>query len=274
MAFVSGWHTANASVSAFDIKTRDPRTRDAKLRDYAAHGVTGSDRLADALLGCDIIFSLVTADQALVAARNAAECDLGNSLWLDCNSCAPSTKQLAAQTIGQASGRYVDVAVMAPVDPRRHEVPLLLSGPHADDAADKLSSLAMRPTVVGTEIGQASTIKMLRSVMIKGTEALYAECFLAAQKAGVLEQVVGSLGESHPDIDWSTQGSYTLERMIVHGERRAAEMHEVVKTLEDLGMPNALSRATVRWHERLGDLGLDPGDAALVDRLSRVLNAL
>ena len=274
MAFVAGWRAADASVSAFDIKTRDPRTRDAKLSDYATHGVAGADRLADALLDRDIIFSLVTADQAPVAAKCAAECDLGNSLWLDCNSCAPSTKQLSAHSIGQASGRYVDVAVMTPVYPKRHEVPLLLSGPHAEDAADTLSGLGMRPTVVGAEIGQASTIKMLRSVMIKGTEALFAECFLAAQRAGVLEHVVESLSGSNPDIDWTTQGSYVLERMIVHGERRAAEMREVITTLKDLGMPNAMSMATVRWHERLGDLGLDPGDDAFADRLNRVLKAL
>ncbi|MEM6987673.1 MAG: DUF1932 domain-containing protein [Pseudomonadota bacterium] len=273
-AFSSGWRSAPADVAAFDIKTQDAVARDAKLADYVSRGVLGVDTLVDALFGREAAFSLVTADQALAAAQQAAEHDLQSLLWFDCNSCAPDTKRRAAGLVEQASGRYVDVAVMAPVYPKRHEVPLLVSGPHAEVGATVLSKLGMRPMVVGEEVGQASTIKMLRSVMIKGTEALFAECFLAAQKAGVLDNVVGSLAGSNPNIEWTTQGSYTLERMLVHGGRRAAEMREVAKTLSDLGLPAGLSEATVHWQERLGALAVEPGEDALVDRLNRVLNGL
>ena len=273
-AFSGGWLAAGASVSAFDVKTRAPDTRSAKQAEYAEQGVTGVDSLHEAVVDRDLAFSLVTADQALVAAQQASEGDLGGTLWLDCNSCAPGTKREASAAIARASGRYVDVAVMAPVHPKRHAVPLLLSGPDAETAAGMLSMLGMRPSVVGDDIGQASTIKMLRSVMIKGTEALFAECFLAARKAGVLEQVVGSLDGSNPEVRWEVQGCYNLERMLVHGGRRAAEMREVVKTLADLELPNALSEATVQWQAQLGQLQLDPGEDELVARLSRVIEAL
>lgn len=273
-AFVAGWQAAGAAVSAFDVKTGDPSTREAKRADYAGHGVRGAETLGDALAGGELAFSLVTADQAETAARQAAEQNLNAALWLDCNSCAPGTKRRAAEAIEAASGRYVDVAVMAPVYPKRHAVPLLLSGPHAAVAAEALAALGMRPRVVGEDVGQASTIKMLRSVMIKGTEALFAECFLAAQKAGVLDAVLGSLSGSNPDVAWEKQGSYTLERMTVHGERRAAEMREVARTLADLDVPNGLTEATVQWQARLGQLGVEPGEDVLVERLVRVLEAL
>src|SRR5690606_20334542 len=107
--------------------------------------------------------------------------------------CAPQTKQAAAKVIDGAGGRYVDVAVMAPVYPKRHLVPLLLAGPHAENAAETIKQLGMRPETTGTNIGDASSVKMLRSVMIKGFEALTAECFLAARRAGVEEAVLASL---------------------------------------------------------------------------------
>ena len=273
-AFAPGWLSAGASVTAFDIKTLNPKTREAKLADYEAYRVAGADSLASALDGCDVAFSLVTADQAFVVAEKAASLDLNGALWLDCNSCAPSTKQSAADAIAKTSGRYVDVAVMSPVKPKRHEVPLLVSGQSTDVAIALLSALGMRPEFAGAEVGQASTIKMLRSVMIKGTEALFAECFLSAQKAGVLDEVIGSLNRSNPEINWPAKGGYTLERMVVHGVRRAAEMREVAKTVAELGLPSALSEATVQWQSQIGGLGIEPDDDSFHDRLSRILKAL
>ena len=168
----------------------------------------------------------------------------------------------------------MDVAVMAPVYPKRHEVPLKIAGPHADVAKDALETLGMKPQIAGSEVGQASSIRMIRSVMIKGLEALTTECMLAARKAGVEEAVFASLEASDPDIRWRKRGSYNLERMMVHGQRRAAEMREVAKTLEDLGLPNGMVRACVDWQERVSSSGAEPGEDDLLARLDAVLQAI
>ena len=71
--------------------------------------------------------------------------------------------------------------MIAPIHPLRHKTPLLISGPHAEAIAPLLiDELEMHCAVVGAETGQAAAIKMIRSVMIKGIEALTLECFLAA----------------------------------------------------------------------------------------------
>ena len=72
-------------------------------------------------------------------------------------------------------------------------------------AATALGALGMRPTVVGDRVGQASTIKMMRSVMIKGIEALTAECLLGARLAGVDERVLASLQASVGLISMSSE---------------------------------------------------------------------
>jgi hypothetical protein len=110
------------------------------------------------------------------------------------------------------------------------------------------------------DVGRASAIKMIRSIMVKGLEALSAECLIAANRADVTEEVVTSLAESFPSYDWGDRGDYALNRMMVHGKRRAAEMEEVVKTLKGLGLDGACSQATVDWQGAVGALNLDPAD--------------
>ncbi|RYD88563.1 MAG: NAD(P)-dependent oxidoreductase [Sphingomonadales bacterium] len=244
---------------AYDCKTDSLASRAAKLSDYQATGIAGVLAAAEALDGAQLIFCLVTADQALSAAQAAAITP--GALWLDCNSVAPETKQAAAQAVEAAGGRYVDVAVMSPVRPARRNVPLLLSGPHAGAAAAALRALGFaKVRIVAGPVGAASSIKMIRSVMVKGLEALSAECALAAEAAGVRDEVIASLDASWREESWATRFDYNLDRMLVHGTRRAAEMEEVVKTLETLGTGAAMSRGTVERQRALGGLGISPPD--------------
>ncbi len=202
---------------------------------------TRSASLAEALDGAALVLSLVTADQALTAAEAAANCLMQDALYLDMNSVAPGTKRVAADAIAAAGGRYVDVAVMAPVEPARLAVPLLLSGPHAADGAAALAELGFTNVrVVEGEVGRASSIKMIRSIMVKGQEALTAEMMLAADKAGVASEVLASLGDG-----WTDKAAYNIERMTTHGRRRAAEMEEVAKTLDALGVEPLMTRGTI-----------------------------
>lgn len=221
-SFVAGGLDATA---AYDT---DPQKRD---------GIAAHDDLSSILKGASVVLSLVTADQALAAAREAAPHLRNGTYYFDMNSVAPDTKRNAARAIGAAGARYVDVAVMAPVEPARLAVPLLLSGPHATEGARVLQQLGF--VNVG-DVGRASSVKMIRSVMVKGIEALTAEMMLAGDAAGVSDEVLASLGD-----DWTTRAAYNLERMATHGQRRAAEMEETAKTLIALGVDPVMTRGTV-----------------------------
>jgi 3-hydroxyisobutyrate dehydrogenase-like beta-hydroxyacid dehydrogenase len=138
-------------------------------------------------------------------------------------------------------------------------VPLLLSGRDAPAAAVALGALGFSNVrVVGTRIGAASSVKMIRSVIVKGLEALTAEAMLAADAAGVTDELLASLDASDKARPWQDRADYNLDRMLVHGLRRAEEMEEVVKTLEDLGVEPAMSRGTVARQRALGSLGMSP----------------
>lgn len=251
-----------ACVRVFDIKQSDTL--------YVQDGVSGCARLAEAVAASPIIISVVTADQALIAAKDAAQHFSPGALYLDLNSVAPTTKRYAAAAVTAKGGRYVDVAVMAPVDPLRMAVPLLVSGPHADDGAAALVELGFTNVrIVGDDIGRASTIKMLRSVMYKGVEALTAECLIACEKAGVTDEVLGSFGN-----DWATGADYRLDRMLVHGGRRAAEMYEASETLLALGVSPMMTENTVGWQQALGELDIAPVPTGLSAKLAAIIGKM
>ena len=261
-----------ARAHIFDCKTDDPAARDAMIAAYARAHVLGARFLEDALSGVQLIISLVTADQALAVAQAAAECIAPGAIYCDMNSVAPETKQEAARAIEGAGGQYVDVAVMAPVHPAALSVPLLLSGGVAQEAAARLGALGFsNMRVVGDAVGRASAIKMIRSVMVKGLEALTAECVLAAEAAGVRGEVLASLDASEKVRPWAERADYNLERMLVHGLRRAAEMEEVVKTLEALGTGAAMTRGTVERQRAIGALGVRDVPEGLSGKLGVVL---
>ena len=192
----------DATMRAFDRKTSVPLSADAKWADYAACRVEGMPTNAAAVADAPLILSLVTADQALGAAIETASSIASGALFCDMNSVAPDTKRQAARKIEEAGGRYVDVAVMAPVHPQRLRAPLLVSGRHAEAAVSALRALGFDPRPVGGNVGDASAIKMIRSVMVKGIEALSAECVLAAREAGVADEVLASLDASWREQPW------------------------------------------------------------------------
>lgn len=270
-AFAKGWGPAvTGSLQAYDVRARDVTVR-ARA---AASGLVCTDNPQMALKGASTVFCLVTADQALAAAETCAPHLRSGALWLDGNSCAPQTKRKSATVIEAAGAAYVDLAIMAPVFPHLHRTPGLVSGPHVAKALALAEHLGMNWCDMGPEVGRASMIKMLRSVIIKGFEALTAECLLAARRAGVEGDVLASLQKSDPGWVWQDRAAYNLERMMMHGARRAAEMREVAETLQDLGLPASMSQATVEWQARVASLALAGGEHDLAGRADRILAAL
>jgi 3-hydroxyisobutyrate dehydrogenase-like beta-hydroxyacid dehydrogenase len=218
-----------------------------------------------------MVISAVTAASSLEAARSVAPHLSGNPYYLDINSVSPGRKQETAKLLGEKA-RYIDVAVVAAIHPKRHRTPLLIAGSQAEAVAPLLREMEMELKVVGDAVGAAAAIKMIRSVMIKGIEALTLECFLAAARAGVLDEVTASLKNNYPGLDWAQLSEYNLERMASHGERRAAEMEQSAGTLRELGLDPLMVDATVLRQREMGAVGkqdnvrqsLDKGRAAIL----------
>jgi len=268
-AIASGLREAGVeSIAAWDILF--PKGEGAKLKQAGeAIGARLATSAADAVANSDIIVAAVTAASSLEAAQSAAPHISGNPYYLDINSVSPGRKQETARLL-EGTARYVDVAILAPIHPKRHQTPLLLAGPHAQAVLPLLvDELEMQGAIASDQVGAAAALKMIRSVMIKGIEALTAECFLAAQRAGITDEVAASLKNNYPALDWPTVIAYNLERMASHGIRRADEMEQVAATLSELGIAPLMTEATVsRQRENVRTAKME-GAAALLDVVNR-----
>jgi len=242
------------NIAAWDILFPEAKGEALKAKAQAL-GARIATSAADAVEGADIVFSAVTASSSLKAADSVRPHMTAQQFFLDINSVSPARKREVGESMAGAV-RYVDVAVMAPVAPARHRTPMLLAGSNAEALLPLMLGMDMRASIAGPGIGQAAAIKMIRSVMVKGLEALTFECFVAAHRAGVTEQVLASLGESYPGLDWPAAIQYNLERMDVHGIRRAAEMREVSATVQELGIEPHMSQGSAAQQQRMGELTL------------------
>jgi 3-hydroxyisobutyrate dehydrogenase-like beta-hydroxyacid dehydrogenase len=249
----------DVKVTACDIKLRSDQAGGA-LRDHAsAHGVTLKTSHADLASQADFIVSAVTASQAVPVAQACAPAVKQGAWFLDFNSASPGAKQRAAALIDGKGGRYVEGAVMTSIPPYRIRVPLLLGGADAEKLALLLVELGFDAKVASQQLGVASAVKMCRSVMIKGMEAMVIEAFTTARAYGVEDAVLASLKETFPGIDWEKQGAYFFQRVIEHGRRRSEEVREVAETVREIGLTPWSAQGTAErqaWVADLADQGL------------------
>jgi len=245
---------ADRDVCTYDILLDVPASRGPLLEKARRAGVQTADSLKAAVADADLVISAVTAASSAAVAQGAGKAMHAGQIFLDINSCSPETKRSNAAAVQSSGADYVEAAVMAPVPPQRLKVPMLLGGHRASDLAPVLRALGMNATFISAEIGVASAVKMCRSVVIKGLEALAVESMLAARRFGAEQEVLASLQGTFPQMGWQDKlPDYLIGRVAEHGRRRAAEMREVAHTLEDVGIEPTMSRATAARQDALID---------------------
>ncbi len=237
-------------VSTHDIKFASTDAGPALLEKARVAGVATAESHAAACANADIVISAVTASSALEVAEQAATYLRPGQIFFDINSASPGTKTRAAKAVNACGARYVEGAVMAPVPGPDLKVPILAGGPAAEEAAVILNELGMNVKAVTTEPGRASAMKLCRSIMIKGIEALIVDCARASKDWNVQQEVFASLDASFPGVKFEELARYMAQRVNQHGVRRAAEMREAGMMLDDLGMDGSLSRAVADAQER------------------------
>ena len=269
---------AGAQVTAFDIQLPDAAWAQAARARADRDGIRIARTTRDAAAGAGLVISAVTAAAASTAAEQIAQaCDQG-AFVLDVNSASPSTKRTCSELVERTGGRYVEAAVMSSVPPHGIRVPMLLGGPHAATLHPALTGLGFAATVGSASYGVVSAVKLCRSVVIKGMEALAIESLLAARRYGVEREVLASLVETFPGLDWERQATWFWTRVVQHGRRRAEEMREAAVTVADGGIAPRMAGATadvqawiaaLRAQGAFDDAGKDGDWRTLADRVPR-----
>jgi 3-hydroxyisobutyrate dehydrogenase len=249
----AGYHIAKglrgagaASLFAYDLHAQTPG-RGERIRGRAAEsGTTLVDSPRQLAAACCVILSVVTASSAAEAAAQHRPFLEPHHFYADMNSVSPALKQAIGEEIAPSGARFVEAAILAPIYPLGHRAPMLINGPFEQAFLDVMAPFGMRLEPMSGQIGAAAAVKMCRSIMVKGLEALMLECMLGAARYGTQERVFASLAETFPGIDWNRLPWYMIGRVFEHGERRAREMEEVAETLRSAGIDPLMAEATAR----------------------------
>lgn len=237
-----------AGLAAWDVLFPVPDS--APSRASAAKDVRAASSVADAIASADLVISAVTAAQDVMAARSAAPHLKRNAYFLDVNSVSPGVKVEVSQVVESAGSRYIEAAIMSPINPKRAASPMLFGGPHAAEFLPLARQLGFAgASVFSGQIGSASAAKMCRSVIVKGLEALLGESLLAARRYGVEDAVLESLSSVLAKDDWHAHARYMISRSLIHGRRRAEEMREVARTVGEAGFEPRMSSACAVWQD-------------------------
>lgn len=235
-------------ISAWDLQFVDEESAPSRAATHAR--IVAATSAADAVDGARVVISAVTAAQDVEAARSVQPHLQRGAFFLDLNSVSPGVKRATAQVIDSVGARYIEAAIMAPIAPKRLGAPMLFGGPHAAEFLPLARELGFSGVeVFSDEVGRAAAAKMCRSVVVKGMEALIIESLLTARTHGVEAAVIDSLANLFPGTQWSTFARYMISRALVHGQRRAEEMHEAARTVNDAGIDAWMSEASAKRQE-------------------------
>lgn len=277
--FAAGLKPRVARVAAWDLKFAQAGTTDAERAHAAGQGVQACGSMQVLCEASELVISAVTASSTLAVAQEAARFLRPGAVFLDLNSASPGTKQKAAQAVEARGAHYVEAGVMTSVPPYGIKVPMLLGGAKAAELAALLATWGMDAKAVSEQLGVASAIKMCRSVMVKGLEALVIESYATARAYGVEDHVLPTLQETFPGMDWSQQGGYFFSRVVQHGKRRAEEMREAANTVREAGFEPLMTASIADKQQWVADLARDgvfrdlPAQARWQDYADRVLQA-
>lgn len=232
---------APVQVAAYDILIHGSGA--AALRAAAADlDVRLADSAPAAIAGAELVVSAVTAGSSAAVLEAVYAGPVHRHVLADINSVTAGQKARNAARVRAAGAGYLDMAVMAPVHPAGHRTPILIAG-DLDPARALLTELGFRFEVAGETVGAAASVKMMRSLFVKGLEALTVQTLSAAEAAGCGAEVLASLNGSYPGLNLPGFAPYQFERVATHGKRRAEEVREVAQALRELGFPEGAALA-------------------------------
>ena len=244
-----------ASVVGYDVLLDRPGGLDvlAKRAQGAPVAFLG---LAEVMAQARLVLSAVTTDAALAAARACLPHLDGRHMFVDLNTTSPAVKRAISAAVVPSGAAFVEGAILAAVGVAGARARILVCGEKGPRVAETLNALGLDVAVYGSEIGRASSFKLLRSVFSKGIEAVLIESLLAARRAGVGDDVWREIIATVDGRGFAETGGNWIRTHGTAHERRYHEMVQVEEFLRELGLEPLLTKATAEFFGRSTRLAL------------------
>ena len=199
----------------------------------------------------DVIISAVVVAAAEQVGTQIARAMKPGQVLVDINSCGPKTKVAVSEAAALSGGLYADAAVLGNVTLYGLDVPIKTSGTGAQEFERRMTPLGMKIQVLGDRAGDAATIKMIRSQVMKGCGMIILEALLTGAQMGLAAETFQAITEPMDAVrfsDWAKMGVRTNG---LAAQRRADETREAISLMEEAGIDPVMARGTLERLERL-----------------------
>lgn len=212
--------------------------------------------LAEAITGATAVLSVVPAHASLKVVEQCAPLLHPGTYFVDFSAAPVADKKAGGALVAEADALYVDAAVLGTVSTSGFEVPILASGPGAPGWQALVEPEGLKVEALQGPAGDATLVKLLRSVYMKGRDALIVEMMLTARRYGLDERVVASIQGPGEQVSFAALAERVLCALAVHAERRADELLASSEVVREAGVDPLVSRAGSDVLRRVAALGL------------------
>ena len=231
---------------------RSERTKD--LAELA--GIADVPNLNDMVAQSQIILSISVSEMVPSICQRVADAiraTNANVLFAECNAISPQLSRQMEPIITKAGGRYIDASIVGG-PPLNGSSPRFYASGDNTAEFEGLSNFGLDVRTVGTEVGQASGIKMCYAAMTKGSSALYSERLMAAEMMGLSDLVKAEFQGSQPAVLQRMERG--LPGVPAKARRWVSEMEEIMDTFEHLGLTPHLFQGVADMYRMIGSTSM------------------
>lgn len=241
---------------AFDALWNDSNfSEQIRERAYAAN-VELMHSASEVLQASSIVIVAVPANKTLGVAQSLIDSYRENLVYVDVSAATPEIKKQAARIVEAGGSLYVDAAMLGPLPVYKHKVPISASGKGTDLFIDSLAEYGMQITKISDNPGDASALKLIRSIYMKGIVGLMVEFLEAAKKYEVEDDAISSINETMNAKTFVETMNRLVTGSALHAKRRAIELGGSIEMLKGSHIDASISIAAQKKLERLADLNI------------------
>jgi 3-hydroxyisobutyrate dehydrogenase-like beta-hydroxyacid dehydrogenase len=236
-------HTGSNLLRAYTPERSQPAAVAALEARLLRAGAQRSSSLKEAVAGATAVLSVVPAGASREVAESCAPLLARGAYYVDLTAAPVADKEVAADVVAQAGALYVDAAVLGTVATSGFQVPIVACGPGAPGWRTLVEPEGLVVEVLDAPAGHATRIKLLRSVYMKGRDALILEMMVAARRYGLEEMVVRSIQGPGETVPFAALAERVLCALAVHADRRADELLASSEVVRAAGIDPVITRA-------------------------------
>ena len=233
------------------------------------HGLVDAGTLAELCRQSEIIVSVCPPHAAEDVADVVIEQGFGG-IFVDANAISPQRTRNIAGRVEASGARFVDGGIVGNPAWKPGTTWLYLSGPDAATVGAAFAAGPLGVEMIGDEIGKASALKMCYAALTKGTTALLAGVFGAADQLGVLDELMAEWGRNGAKS--GEENARKVREVTAKAWRFTGEMEEIAATFDAAGMPAGFHQAAADIYQRLADFKDAPETPALAEVLAALQN--